>query len=156
MFTKKGFTLIELLVVVLIIGILAAIAVPQYQKAVEKSQVMQAVTSLKALVEAEEIYFLQNGLYATSLDDLDIKLPKLDDWSFTLSQANGPREDPQFFIKSKKGYLYILYYVETKQMVCQTRSSEIKYQKLCASLNTYKADCYGIDKQNNEQCYFFN
>ena len=64
----KGFTLIELLVVVLIIGILAAIAVPQYQLAVEKSRAAEAITILNSLQKAVDLYMLQNGSLATSVD----------------------------------------------------------------------------------------
>ena len=70
-----GFTLIELLVVVLIIGILASVAMPQYNKAVEKSRATQALAILKSLYAAQETYYMANGSYATSFDELDISVP---------------------------------------------------------------------------------
>ena len=71
----KGFTLIELLVVVLIIGILSAVALPQYTKAVEKSRVSEAKILLKSLSDAEDIYKLSSGDDTWKLEDLDITLP---------------------------------------------------------------------------------
>ena len=72
---KKGFTLIELLVVVLIIGILAAIAVPQYQKATEKSEEANMLTMLQSVTQAAQRFYLANGTYATSFAQLDINFP---------------------------------------------------------------------------------
>ncbi len=71
---NRAFTLIELLVVVLIIGILAAIAVPQYQKAVAKSRFTQLLIASKALCEAQERYILANGSPSWDLSALDIKI----------------------------------------------------------------------------------
>lgn len=78
----KGFTLIELLVVVLIIGILASVALPQYQKAVEKARTAEAWNVLASIKTAMEMYRLAHGNDWTEFDAsndkwslLDISLP---------------------------------------------------------------------------------
>ncbi|WP_424246137.1 prepilin-type N-terminal cleavage/methylation domain-containing protein [Elusimicrobium posterum] len=70
--SRKAFTLIELLVVVLIIGILAAIALPQYTKAVNKSRFVQAQTMIKSIKDAQDRYYLENTKYTDKFEDLDI------------------------------------------------------------------------------------
>ena len=81
----KAFTLIELLVVVLIIGILAAVAVPQYQKAVEKSRAVQALVVLKAVYDAAEAYYVANGTAPTTMEDLSVEIP----WTGSENWASG-------------------------------------------------------------------
>ena len=72
---NKGFTLIELLVVVLIIGILSAVALPQYTKAVEKSRATEAITLLGNLANAEQIYLMSMGSYTNDMTVLDLQMP---------------------------------------------------------------------------------
>jgi len=99
---NKGFTLIELLVVVLIIGILSAVALPQYNKAVEKSRAMEAVTAVKAIKDAQEVYHLANGSYAPSLDLLDIQVQAdLGDFVLETSTLSSGR---YAYYNAKKGY----------------------------------------------------
>ncbi len=70
--TKKGFTLIELLVVVLIIGILAAMAMPAYFKAVERSRTAEADTMIGSVVNAQQRYKMKTGKYTEVWTSLDV------------------------------------------------------------------------------------
>ena len=100
--TSAGFTLIELLVVVLIIGILAAVALPNYQRAVEISRVGAAISYSRAFRDSMDRYFMAHGKFASRPEQLDIGLtecPKyfrcnysymVTDGKFELWRQNGP------------------------------------------------------------------
>ena len=88
---RQGFTLIELLVVVLIMGILASVAMPQYFKSVEKSRAAEAIDALSAIASAQERLYMKTGTYAGSsssspLHELDIGISNLS--YFTIKYIN--------------------------------------------------------------------
>ena len=71
--TRKGFTLIELLIVVVIIGILAAIAIPKFANTKSKAYITAMKSDLRNLVSAQESFFSDSAKYSTSLTQLGFK-----------------------------------------------------------------------------------
>ena len=87
--SKAAFTLIELLVVVLIIGILAAVAVPQYQKAVEKSRRAQIKPMIRHLLQERELCLLEQGT------DCELE-PEDEDITHSLFYRAFPEKEPYY------------------------------------------------------------
>lgn len=76
--TERGFTLVELAVVVVIIGILAAFAVPKFLNSVERSKAAEAFNYLSTVQTAQERYHARQGSYAPAMANLDVDLPVLE------------------------------------------------------------------------------
>ena len=143
---NKGFTLIEMLVVVLIIGILAAVALPQYRKSVEKAKLSEALINFKMMKESVAIYLLNHGL---PNEDIYLKDFPLD---VELSGGKWGEQDNEYHTDDYTYYLYInpdFYDIEV------TRESENYYILVSLPNESPKDICFdGNNKMGKFICKY--
>ncbi|MCI5821324.1 MAG: prepilin-type N-terminal cleavage/methylation domain-containing protein [Elusimicrobia bacterium] len=153
---SAGFTLIELLVVVLIIGILSAVALPQYTKAVEKSRATEALTMIRAAIQAEEAYYLANGEYTDDMEALDISIPSTDNF-YLESLADGDEDDSRIQIYNERTGMrsWWIYYYKNKTLNCQVEKEEPSgslARSVCKSFSSKEVTCL----EPEYDCYVMN
>lgn len=170
-----GFTLIELLVVVLIIGILASVALPQYKKAVDKTRLMKLISMTKSVVQAEEAYYLANAEYTQDWDSLAVSfagtpvagtrsvIRSSDGWQILLTKVNpwdGAANGMVLYDSHLSDlYLYAFYAHDNNPHLhgigCHAKSGNAYANQLCKSVTGKITYDYGTVCVGGGICYVY-
>ena len=168
---NKAFTLIELLVVVLIIGVLAAVALPQYQKAVEKSHIVAALPILDALKKSMDIYLLEKGYpmpqtighsIESSVDFLcfdDVSCHRIEQPSIEVREMLDC-SDFSIGLCKDRAFLYEAFCNKTGCCISAYRSRKaydsdgdyILFLRILASTNQWEYECQYYDDSGQRAC----
>lgn len=152
---KRAFTLTEMLVIVVVVALLAWIAVPQYQIAVNKSRYTALIPLAKSVKKAEELAYMSNGHYSDELDHLHVSVPGqpsgnkiVNTNGTTIEVATGSHA----YVKAIKDNLdntYVMYFSRSQnfpnEIHCEALKGNARAKQLCLSLTNNETPIAGTD-----------
>ena len=165
---STGFTLIELLVVILIIGILAAAAMPSYRVAVGSSRAATMYNLVRAVDQAQQHFYMQTNRYAANLDALIIAMPagfkkespsKISSTDVSCNISGWGGEKTAFLCEDIKDLVLIEKYHQNNYFICWADIDSSVSNKICQNLSgrdtpTSQGDSIGA--WAHRQSYFMN